>query len=183
MIDVDHHSNAARRTVGRRVLEAGEAHVVTISQVYDTTVDDLWDCCTSAERLPRWFLPITGDLHVGGRYQLEGNAGGEITACDAPNSYSATWEYGGGVTWITVRLTEIGPEQTRFELEHVARAADVTDEMWDRMGPSPTGIGWDGALLGLALHFTTREIRPDNSEEWLQSEEGKAFMRLSAEPA
>jgi hypothetical protein len=23
----------------------------------------------------RWFLPVTGDLRVGGRFQLEGNAG------------------------------------------------------------------------------------------------------------
>ena len=25
---------------------------------------------------PRWFLPISGELRLGGRYQLTGNAGG-----------------------------------------------------------------------------------------------------------
>ena len=30
------------------------------------------------ERIPRWFLPVSGDLRLGGRYQLEGNAGGEV---------------------------------------------------------------------------------------------------------
>ncbi|MGH9223767.1 MAG: hypothetical protein ACRD2W_08260 [Acidimicrobiales bacterium] len=49
--------------------------VVSISRTYDTTVEDLFDACTSAERIPRWFLPVTGNLRVGGRYQLAGNAG------------------------------------------------------------------------------------------------------------
>ncbi len=41
---------------------------------------DVWDAITNAERLPRWFLPVSGDLAVGGRYQLEGNASGVIEA-------------------------------------------------------------------------------------------------------
>ena len=65
-----------RRTVGTRTLEAGEARVVTISQSYATDAADLWDACTNIERIPRWFLPISGDLKVGGSYQLEGHASG-----------------------------------------------------------------------------------------------------------
>jgi hypothetical protein len=30
-------------------------------------------------------LPISGHLRLGGRYQLKGNSGGEITACDPPD--------------------------------------------------------------------------------------------------
>jgi uncharacterized protein YndB with AHSA1/START domain len=71
-IDVNHQINAVRRTVGTRVLEAGEAKVVTVSQSYPTDPDDLWDACTNIERIPRWFLPISGELRVGGKYQLEG---------------------------------------------------------------------------------------------------------------
>ena len=41
MIDVTHQINAVRRSVGTRVLEAGEARVVTISQSYDTDAEDL----------------------------------------------------------------------------------------------------------------------------------------------
>ena len=66
MIDVTQQINAVRRQVGSRVLEAGEARTVTISQAYDAAVDDVWDACTNPERIPRWFLPITGDLRVGG---------------------------------------------------------------------------------------------------------------------
>jgi hypothetical protein len=46
MIDVNHQINAVRRAVGTRVLEAGEARVVTVSQSYPTDAADLWDACT-----------------------------------------------------------------------------------------------------------------------------------------
>src|SRR6478735_9571393 len=93
-VDVDHQINAVRRQVGTKTIETGQADVVTISQAYDTDVADLWDAVTSGERIPRWFLPISGDLEVGGRYQLEGNAGGVVERCDAPEAFAVTWEYG-----------------------------------------------------------------------------------------
>ena len=61
MIEVEEQVSAVARTVGSRVLEAGAARTVTIAQTYRATVDELWDACTSAERIPRWFLPIDGD--------------------------------------------------------------------------------------------------------------------------
>jgi uncharacterized protein YndB with AHSA1/START domain len=83
-IDVEHQINSVDRAVGDRRIAAGEARVVTISRTYDTDVDDLWDAVTNPQRIPRWFLPITGDLQVGGRYQLEGNASG------TPKRYAPT---------------------------------------------------------------------------------------------
>ena len=41
MIDVRQQISNVRRTLGRRTLEAGEARVSVISQVYDTGIDDL----------------------------------------------------------------------------------------------------------------------------------------------
>jgi len=78
MIDVTAQINAVQRTVGTRTWQAGEVRVVTISQTYPTDGADLWDACTNRERIPRWFLPITGDLVVGGTFQIEGNAGGTV---------------------------------------------------------------------------------------------------------
>ncbi|WP_237341115.1 SRPBCC domain-containing protein [Williamsia soli] len=49
--------------------------VAGLSQSYDTDIDDLWQACTTADRLARWFAPVTGDLELGGTYQIEGNAG------------------------------------------------------------------------------------------------------------
>ena len=74
MIDVTQQINSVRRRVGSTVLEVGEARIVTISQTYDTDIDDVWDACTNPERIPRWFMAVSGDLRVGGRYQLEKNA-------------------------------------------------------------------------------------------------------------
>ncbi|MGN9804777.1 SRPBCC family protein [Micromonospora sp. L32] len=180
MTDVTHQISAVRRTVGSRTLEAGEARVMTISQTYDAPLEDLWDACTNAERIPRWFLPVSGELRLHGRYQLEGNAGGTIQRCDPPKSFAATWEYGDEVSWIEVRLTPEGDGRTRFELEHVAH---VDDERWAEFGPGAVGVGWDLGLLGLASHLAAdgSGISPEQAEAWMGSEEGRRFVTLSSE--
>jgi uncharacterized protein YndB with AHSA1/START domain len=178
VIDVSHQISAVRRTLGDRVLEGKEARVLTISQVYDTDLADLWDACTNAERFPRWFLGGSGELKVGGKYQLEGNAGGTVERCDPPKSFAATWEFGGNVSWIEVRLTPEG-EGTRFELEHVAHV----DDRWDEFGPGAVGIGWDGALVGLVLHLAApgTAVDPEAAMAWMMSPEGIRFMTASNE--
>jgi hypothetical protein len=124
-------------------------------------------------------MPVSGDLRVNGRYQLEGNASGTIERCDPPNGFAATWEYGGDVTWIEVRLSaENGG--TRFELEHIAH---VDDERWAEFGPGAVGIGWDMALMGLAQHLSPGgpAVVPEESAAWTASDEGKEFMTSSSE--
>ena len=77
-VDVDHQIKAVERKLGTRTIDTKDAHVITISQCYDTDQEDLWDAVTNIERIPRWFMPISGDLTVGGSYQLEGQAGGTV---------------------------------------------------------------------------------------------------------
>ena len=179
MIDVTHQIESVERHVGTRHLEAGEARTVTISQTYDTDVDDLWDAVTNIERIPRWFLPITGDLRVGGKYQFEGQAGGTIETCDPPRTFSATWEYGGEVSWIEVTLTPEPGGRTRFELQHIA---SVDDARWLEFGPGAVGVGWDSAVMGLAIHMATkREVDRAEVEKWMASPDAPRFMTLSSE--
>ncbi|WP_433226125.1 SRPBCC family protein [Actinomadura formosensis] len=179
MTEVTGQINAVRRKVGERVLEAGTARTSTVSQVYDTDVEDLWEAVTSTERIPRWFLPISGELRLGGRYRLEGNASGTVESCDPPKSFSATWEFGGQVSWIEVRLTPEPDGRARLELEHIAH---VDDDMWDRFGPGAVGIGWDQGLLGLALHLASgRDIPSEMGPEWSLTDEGKEFIRQSGD--
>jgi uncharacterized protein YndB with AHSA1/START domain len=178
MVDVTSQINSVQRKVGKRVVEAGEASTVTVSQVYDTDLDDLWDACTNPERIPRWFLPVTGELRVGGKYQLEGNAGGTVERCDPPKSFAATWEYGGDVSWIEVRLSAEPDGRTRFELDHTA----VPNEHWNQFGPGAVGIGWDMTLNGLALHLESGEANDSEAAmAWMVSDEGTRFMTLSGE--
>src|SRR5262245_33568096 len=90
--------------------------IAVARRTYPTTQEDRWDAVTNPERIPRWFLPITGELKAGGRYQLEGNAGGVVERCDAPRSYAVTWEYG-GVSWVEITLSPSG-DGTTLELLH-----------------------------------------------------------------
>jgi uncharacterized protein YndB with AHSA1/START domain len=179
VIEVTQQINSVRRTVGTRTLEAGEVRTVTVSQVYKAELADVWDACTSAERIPRWFLPVSGDLHAGGHYQLQGHAGGKIEHCDPPTGFTATWEYGGNVSWIELRLTAVDGG-TRFELIHIAPDDDAK---WAEFGPGAVGIGWDSVVMGLGLHLTAPEqaLDPAAAMEWMASEEGRRFVTLASE--
>ena len=180
MIDVAHEISSVDRRLGSRTLAAGEARTLTISRVYDTPPEDLWDACTNPERMSRWFLPISGDLRPGGRYELQGNASGTIERCEPPHSLDATWEFRGEISWVELRLTAESDGRTRFALEHIAH---VNDDLWEQFGPGAVGVGWDGAVLGLTLHVTTGAEQPDREtvEAWQTSDEGREFMRLSSE--
>ena len=186
MADTSTQISAVERKLRSEERDGREAWVQSLSQNYPSPIDDVWDAVTSAERIPRWFLPISGELRLGGRYQLEGNAGGEILECAPPEAgaarYRVTWEFGGSVSWLTVRLSETADGGTRFELEHTAVAADIPPGFWEQFGPGATGVGWDGGLLGLALHLTGGEgPTPEEAEAWAFTEEGRAFYRASAD--
>lgn len=158
----------------------GAATVVsTISQVYATTVEDLWDACTSAERLPRWFAPVSGNLELGGRYQVEGNAGGTIESCEPPASFRATWEFQGAVSWIAVRVEPAGDDGARLTLEHTA-TEEFPNDFWTTYGPGATGVGWDLSLLGLALHLATGADKPPEGSEWERSDSAREFITGSS---
>ncbi len=178
MIETNQQINAVQRRVGARVLDAGEARVATISQTYDATVEDVWDACTNPERIPRWFLPVSGELRLHGRYQLEGNAGGLIESCDPPKGFTATWEFGGDISWIEVRLSGEPDGRTRFTLEHIAH---VDQERWAEFGPGAVGVGWDMGLAGLALYLSSGQaVDPQESMAWMVSDEGRRFVSLSS---
>ncbi len=158
------------------------ARAVEGSRVYPTEPADLWDALTSRERIPRWFLPIEGDLELGGRYQLQGNAGGTIERCDPPEALEVTWEFGGSVSWVSVRLAPEG-DGTRLTLTHTMARDEASEEHWKTYGPGATGVGWDLTFLGLGMHLASggEAIDPEVSMAWMGSDEGKAFLRASAE--
>ncbi|MCY1046877.1 SRPBCC family protein [Corallococcus sp. bb12-1] len=168
------------RACVEREYEGKPAHVVIAHRVYTTDIEDLWDAVTSAERIPRWFLPIEGQLQLGGRYQLKGNAGGTIKRCDKPTAFDVTWEFNGGMSWVTVRLAPEG-KGTRLTLEHIVHAADV-EQFWSQFGPGATGVGWDLGFYGLGLHVENGQtLAPEANAVWAASDEAKTFMRASAQ--
>jgi uncharacterized protein YndB with AHSA1/START domain len=150
---------------------------VTLTRLYDTDAEDLWDALTNPARIPRWFLPVEGNLTVGGKYQLKGNASGTITACTPPHKFAATWEFGGNVTWIEVDVAaEIG--KARLTLKHTA----ILEDHWQQFGPGAVGIGWDLALMGLREHLATGASADHAAfETWAGSANGKEFISRSGE--
>jgi uncharacterized protein YndB with AHSA1/START domain len=176
--DILRYIGAVTREVQTREREGRPARVVIATCAYDTAIEDVWDAITNPDRIPRWFLPIEGDLRPGGRYQLQGNAGGTITACEPLRHLGVTWEFGGQVTWVEVRLTALSDGGTRLRLEHIAH---VPDEVWNQYGPGATGVGWDLTMMGLRQHLGTGEaVDPEQWAAWMISEEGKGFIRQSS---
>lgn len=165
------------RTVSELEREGKPARSVTLERSYDTTTEDLWDAITNPERLPRWFLPVSGELQLEGQYQFEGNAGGMITECVPPRLLSVTWEMGGGISWVVVRISPEGTAGSRLALSHIC----PVDDHWEKYGPGAVGIGWDLGLCGLTVHLLGGGADRFDEEAFAGSNEGKALIASVSE--
>jgi uncharacterized protein YndB with AHSA1/START domain len=115
-----------------RAIPAGPARVGAFTRVYETTVEDLWDACTNPDRLRRWYVPVTGELHVGGRFQQVNMGSGTILECDAPRFLKLS--LGGGADEIELRLSP-GPQEgfATLGLEHATTldTHEIGGQMYD----------------------------------------------------
>jgi uncharacterized protein YndB with AHSA1/START domain len=144
VIDILEHINAVQRKVSR----TGETVTVLMRRSYQADPAEVWDALTDPDRMKRWFMPVSGDLQVGGTFQLEGNAGGEILECEPPKRFKVT--FGGPNSLLELRLLPGADASTELELEHSmseAPAPGGAGALW-------VGPGWDGGLLGLGLYVT-----------------------------
>ena len=174
--DIEGHLAAVERAVSSLERDGRPARAITLGRGFPVPLKDLWDAVTNGQRIARWFLPITGELEPGGRYQLEGNAGGVITACEPPSGYAVTWEFAGDTSWIEVRCTEDAKGAARLELAHTM----LHSPHWDQYGPGATGVGWELGLLGLALYLEGPDEPKLDAEDFAASPEGKALAKGSA---
>ena len=175
--DVEGHLDAVERAVSSLERDGQPARAVVLSRSFATTLEDLWDAVTNRERIPRWFLPVDGELEPGGRYQLEGNAGGVVTACEPRSGFALTWEFGGDVSWVAVRCSDDGAGGARLALTHTQRVS----EHWDEYGPGAVGVGWEAGLLGLAIHLADPAAPMPDPAAFAASPDGRAFMTGSSE--
>ena len=176
---------AESRRVEHREHLGKPALVIVAIRSYDTTVEDLWEAITTPERIARWFGSVEGELRLGGRYQIKGNAGGSITRCDPPEAVELTWEYMETLSWVTVRLEPEG-RKARLTLEHIApkEGTGAAAEFFNQFGPAAGGVGWDLWLHSLGRHLAAPAASLDQEafDAWTTStSEGKAFARASGE--
>lgn len=170
MKDILDELGATSRGVRRQRADGTEEVVVVIRRTYDAAVEDVWSAVTDPDRLRRWLLPVTGDLRVGGQYQLEGNAGGEIRRCEAPRRLSVTWGMESSV--VDVRLSPEG-DRTVLDLEHSV----PVEIAGSGAGALYVGPGWDISIRALA-DFLDGVVVEDPAA-WEGTLEGQQFSARS----
>lgn len=130
---------------------------VRVEDVYDTGIDDLWEACTTPERLARWIAQVSGDLRVGGTIQATFTSTwtgpARIEACDAPHhlllrTEPGTAEEGELEAWLSAE-----GDKTRLVVEDRGLAVDKLHFH---------GAGWQAHLEDLRRALATgASVHPD----------------------
>jgi len=135
----------------------GDRYRLVYDETYPTDIDDLWEAVTTRERLARWMADYSGDLRVGGTWQVASDDGGPwgsgvITACERPHGFATTWHATGEEpTELVVRL-EPAAGGTRLVLEHTGIQSIFY------------GAGWQTYLERLADHAAGTD--PGDEDAW-----------------
>lgn len=157
---------------------------VRVEQSYDTDIDDLWQACTSPERLARWIAQVSGDLRVGGTIEMTFTSTwtgpARIEVCDAPYHLLLTTEPGtedeaeleawlteeDGKTRLVVEERGLDLDKLHFHgagwqvhLEDLGRALELDDtahpDGWSATQPSPA---WKERWIELTPTYEALEI-------------------------
>jgi len=168
MIDLVSQLTAVHRDVVEREVGGEKGIGVVLRREYDAPIEDVWEAVTDPDRLRRWFLPVSGDLRVGGTFQLEGNAGGEILQCEPPRLLRVSW--GGPTSLVDLKLSAGEAGGTTVELAHTV----PLDIAGSGAGGLYVGPGWDTTLLGLA-GFLRGEVVEDPAA-WDRSPEVQTYL-------
>ncbi len=175
MHDLIAELDRARRAVHGADLHNAPGHVVELRRRLRAPVAEAWEACTAPGRVGRWFLPLGGDLRLGGHFQLEGNAGGTITVCEPPRRLQLTWEFGDAEpSSVALELTSAGDDATEVVLRHTV----PNDDAWTQYGPGAVGVAWDLHMVALANFVVGNDL--PKGEEFMADPRMPDVMRHSA---
>lgn len=139
------------RDCGRGEKAGGPVRSVTLTLVTPRHLpSEVWDVIARPERLARWYGPVSGELRVGGRFRVEGEAAGTILACEPGRRLEFAWEAAGESGWVDIALSHYGGGGARLILTHSVRETD----RWRTFGPAGIGVGWDLASHALVGHLS-----------------------------
>jgi uncharacterized protein YndB with AHSA1/START domain len=143
---------------------------VRVEDLYDTGIEDLWEACTTPERLSRWIAQVGGDLRVGGDVQVvftsTWTGPARIEVCDAPRHLLLTMQPGtDDECELEAWLTEEG-SRTRLVVEERGLPRDSL---------YLHGAGWQAHLEDLARSLSTGEsAHPDG---WSSARQSPAWQQ------
>jgi uncharacterized protein YndB with AHSA1/START domain len=155
-------TGADTRIIGSlRRLDDGKG-AVTMEDLYDTGIDDLWSAVTDPDRLARWLATVDGELRVGGSINAKFTSGytgpGRIDLCEAPRKLQVTFEPGTpDEAVMEANLTAVGG-RTRLTIEERGLPLEETPDH---------GAGWQAHVEDLAAHLAGREPGVWR-ERWIQ---------------
>ncbi len=156
----------------RREIASGEARCAIFRRTYQAPMEDVWDACTSPERLRRWYAPVQGDLRVGGTFSQGDFGSGRITRCEAPRLLTVA--LGGGdpaPDEIELRLYSGEDGGTVLEFEHATTfdTHEIGGQIFDAVycmggGYGPRLVTLDQHLRGelpTEVDATMLHVRPE----------------------
>ena len=150
---------------------------VTLSCDLKTAIDPLWVAISHKDSIEKWFQPVTGELKLGGRFQIQDNAAGSVVSCQAGDNFSITWEFAGDTSWVDVSLVELDNASVRFSISHTMNFS----EHWTHYGPGATGVGWELSLYGLAFFLLHPDEQKFDETEFVSSPIGRSVIAESSE--
>jgi uncharacterized protein YndB with AHSA1/START domain len=134
---------------------------VRVEDVFDTDIDDLWEACTTPERLARWIAEVSGDLRVGGEFQARFTSGwegiGRVEACEPPRRLLMLTRENGASDDHVIEAT-LTPDGDRTVLVIEERGVPIEQV-------AAYGAGWQIHLEDLAAHLAGSE-RCDIRARW-----------------
>lgn len=150
----------------------GDRFDLGFERLLATGIEDAWSAVTEPGRLARWMARYDGELRLGGTWQAYSDDGnpfvrGEVTACDAPHTFTTTWHaVEEEPTELVVTLAEV-EGGTRLTLRHTGVQSVMYGAGWqtyleqldDELGALPgsevdasraPGVGWDERFAQLS---------------------------------
>jgi uncharacterized protein YndB with AHSA1/START domain len=175
-IDLMSQIGAVDRVVTERDHNGKTRRVVSASRTFTTSPDDLWDAITKPERLARWFGVVSGELRLGGSFQIKDNAKGEVITCTPPEMLAVTWKMFGDESWVQAHLSPTDGG-TLLKVEHILSRRLFDRLYWSWYGAGATGVGWELWILGLDQYLKTNTATADDLERWRVTEAGRAYLK------
>jgi uncharacterized protein YndB with AHSA1/START domain len=147
---------------------------VRVEDVYDTSIEDLWQACTTPERLGRWIAHVSGDLREGATvhavFTSTWSGPVRIEACEAPHHLLLTSDPGGDdESQVEAWLTAEG-QRTRLVVEERGLPVGALHFF---------GAGWQVHLEDLRRAITSRG--PAHQDGWSEQTPAVAWRERWSE--